>query len=144
MIGEVAQIHTSPTVAQCLGIRGTTYLKTFYRVFLRGQIYYSEKYGRTTARNSFTITYRTPVGATKYGQIQYYILYNGPQAVIRELTPMQPPSSLQKVPHIVPCALGTELDIIPVQNITEKCVFLLFSGSTGCYVVWFPRVLVYD
>jgi len=83
-----------------------------------------------------TVTYRTPVGTTKYEQIQYYILYNGFQAVIRELTPTQRPSSLKKVPHIVPCALGTELDIIPVQNITEKCV-LLFSDSTG-YVVSFP------
>ena len=107
LVGQVAQIRTSPIVARCFRIRETAYLGTFYRVFLHGQIYYSEKYGSTTAKNSFTVTYRTPVGTTKYEQIQYYILYNGPQAVIRELTPTQRPSSLQKVPHIVPCALGT-------------------------------------
>jgi len=90
-----------------------------------------------------TVTYRTPVGTTKYEQIQYYILYNGFQAVIRELTPTQRPSSLQKMPNLIPYPLGTELDIISVQNITEKCVFLLFSGSTG-YVVRFPSALVYD
>lgn len=120
--------------------RTITSISTFLRLQRDNEILFSQKYTRVKVRNSYTVTYQCLL----YGQILYFVcLDRQPAAVIVKLDELPLPNDFLPIQTIVPVERTAELQVVNVQDVKEKCVFIQISDS-NFYVVKFPCVLDVD
>ena len=119
-------------------------MQTFYRLLLRGETYYSLKYGRVTKRNSYTVLYN----GSHYGFIVCYYFVSGcPVALVKELECASSTSSCigGSSPVVGICAVSEtdNYSVISVNSIVEKCVCV--SVGVACkYIARFPSRIIAD
>ena len=144
------EIRTPPThelqlISQYYG-ENLSSIPTFLRVLRYGrEILFSVKYSRVTVRNSFTVEYYSNHDqCSSYGQILYFVCLNDqPAAVIKKFNAGCVPDDFHPVRIIIPVESSPTIEIIDVNNIEEKCIFVQIS-DTVMYVIKFPDALDVD
>ena len=118
-----------------------TAISIFKRLQRNGETFYCQQYTKVKRRNSYSITY---CPGELYGQIVYFILLNGkPAAVIKKLSVLSVPEAFSPAQSIVPVKVLAEKDVISVDAISQKVVFVNISDTVS-YVVKFPCTLNID
>ena len=129
-----------------------------YRLVQESSVYYSAKYKRVKARNSYTVAFNDASHCVCYGQIQFFVLVSDrPYAYINKFEPLAVTcqshfhlshSSLDKLSasNIVPIQSQSESIFIPTSSLISKCMFVnIADSSNSCmYVITFPNKLLYD
>lgn len=115
-------------------------IPTFNRLERNGDMFFCQQYTRVKKRNSFTIEY----GPGKFGQIYYFILHEGKAAAVVQQLVLSPiPESFYPTSTLVPAKLSDTYEIIDIETIVEKIVFIEVSHSVS-YVSKFPSTLNFD
>ena len=117
--------------------------QTFFRLELKGEVFYSKLYSRPKKRNSYTICYSSD-SEEKYGRITKFLCLQeyGVFAVVSPLVPTSLPSeafglsepALDYTLRIVPVKSMENLLLVPVARIKSKCVYIDFPGEASQFV----------
>lgn len=101
------------------------------------------KYKRAKCKNSYTVSYKK--GSTLlYGQIILFSIHeNKPAVLVRPLEASTIPSCFHPSTKIIPVKAATQVDIITIESIDEKCVFMNID-SDNSYITKFPNALIID
>jgi len=160
IIGAVKVVSLSSTILhllnQCLLRRGILQTslrgrqKTFHRLQLNGEVYYSQNYRRVKKRNSYTVSYKNEELSECFGQILFFVLVDSHTslAVIRRFTVIEGGAMSHfrlsiPVQGIIPVVETERNDVIFVENIQQKCLCLDISPSCKC-VATFPNAIMCD
>ena len=106
----------------------------FYRVTKMGETYYSKKYERTKARNSYTIQFQNGK-KQMFGYINYFLSFSTYNVAV--ITPLEKteefcyPSTISILRRcIVPVRVGSSVCVVPLSSVHRKCVCLSLPGKT--------------
>ena len=150
-----SHIHFCGQSASC---SEDTRVQTFYRVEINGRMYFSARYGRVHARNSYTVAYRCQDGTRRFGLVEYYCvlpeLVGTALVVVKqlEILPISrhtqfgvTDSAINHVANIIPVQESLRWDVTDLNKIESKCLFINFpSGCNDKYVIIFPVEYMHD
>ena len=127
-----------------------------FRCVKNKTLYYSKKYKRVKARNSYTVQFSVDSNLA-YGKIKFLVfVYHEVFVFISKLQPLASScethfavshSSLDRLPtsSIIPLYPDLETEMcIHAESLVSKCVFINVTDSNEQYVVSFPNTLLQD
>ncbi len=118
-------------------------ITAFFRLQREREVIYSEEYKRVKLRNSFTVNY-TFESSILIGKILFYVIYNNkPAAILIKLQQLANPRCFSPNKSIIPIEITSHLQIIPIEHIGEKCIYMEIDNSY-LYVVKLPCKLLID
>lgn len=150
-----AHIHLIGQHASC---SQDTRVQTFYRVEINGRVYFSARYGRVHARNSYTIAYRCENGTQRFGLVEYYFVLpelSGTALVVVQQVEVLLISrqahfgvtdpAINHINNIIPVQESSRWDVTDLKRIESKCSFISFpSGCNDKFVIHFPVEYMHD
>lgn len=119
--------------------RPITAAPTFQRLQKNGEVFSCKEYKRVKCRNSYTVTYHTNFCSLSYGQILYFINLDRPSAVVNKFDILPVPLNVQSV---ISVQRSTTIEIVPIYNILEKCVFIEIDDTS--YIIKLLTTLNFD
>lgn len=110
----------------------------FYRIEIRGSLYYSKEYKRSSKTNNYTVTFENHINKDNFAVIKFFV---DPVthditvlAVVEELNTEVLTVHGQQVPHLHK-VLSKRTVCIPVESIRRKCILIDSSCSGTDYDV---------
>ena len=121
-------------------------------------MYFSARYGRVHARNSYTVAYRCQNGTRRFGLVEYYFvlpeLGGTALVVVKQLEVVSisrqahfgvTDPAINHISNIIPVQESSRWDVTDLKRIETKCLFISFpSGCSDKYVILFPVEYMHD
>ena len=120
----------------------------FFKLQFKGQMFFAQQYRRVKKRNSYTVLY-TRSTQKHFGKILYFLLVQQkPVAVLQRYHILDGGAKKHfslsiQIQGIVPVKESTEIDIIAVEKIVGKYVFVEIDCHTK-YIAVFPSSILSD
>lgn len=109
----------------------------FHRLLRDGEVFFGQQYTRVKVRNSYTVLYADNDKGLSYGQILYFVYVNDTAAaMMKMLNTLQVPDIFLPTKSIIPVQITSDIKLIDVDNIKEKCVFV-DAADDDHYVIRF-------
>ena len=124
-------------------------IKVAYRAIWNNSVFYSIRYKRVKARNSYTVQWCTE-RVDLYGRILCFVsVHNSVFILMNQLKPLEAPhivgSALNELTRskIVPVTSGSKI-FVPLPLRMHKCVHICIADADLQYVVTFPNEFLAD
>lgn len=118
-------------------------IKTFYKLRIGSELFYSKRYTRVIKRNSYTILYKKG-DRCYFGEVIQYFSIN--QCVVASVQRLVVTSKDPFIHDSIPIAKVQEqslYDVINICDIYEKCVYVEIDNDNK-YVCRFPSKILCD
>lgn len=112
---------------------------TFKRLQRGGEVFHSELYTCVQRRNTYTISY----SQGNFGLIKFYTLHKNKPAAVLQKIDILPYTHFRLHINIVPVQVTTQLIVIPLEHIEDKCIFIELDDN-NLYIAKFTCSLILD
>ena len=153
VVGSTKIITLRPDIKQLIADTFHLNIETatvFYRAVVRGEVFYSREYSRSTSRNSYTVEFHdsnSENNNSMFGYIEYFL--GLPLLTVAVVTFLQPnnhfcyPSSFKVLRNcIVPVSSECGSCVICLSSLHHKCVCINLNNNT--YVARLPNHIKSD
>ena len=134
LLSQLIEPHTS----------AHTTIPKYYRLKMNNIMYHSVNYERPKKINDSVIAYKTCSSKDNFGLISYFVyLDHKHYAIVKQFTNVHP--IISSIHHVLVCEKTPgPTEVISIEAIIGKVVFMSFSDTENVYIATFPNCIESD